>query len=81
MYDFSCFSKNPYTRRIILYFLGNGAKYTQHTHIMEKKCFSPIFFEFGTSLESINLKKKALPYRSGILDDVRRISKEKGLAS
>jgi len=48
---------------------------------MEKKCFSPIFFEFGTSLESINLKKKALPYRSGILDDVRRISKEKGLAS
>jgi len=47
---------------------------------LRKHTLREITLELGAPLEIINRKKKALQYGSGILDDVRRISKEKGLA-
>ncbi|KYC51995.1 MAG: asparagine synthetase B [Candidatus Methanofastidiosum methylothiophilum] len=47
---------------------------------LRKHTLREIALGLGAPLEIINRKKKALQYGSGILDDVRRISKEKGLA-
>lgn len=48
---------------------------------LRKHTLREIALELGAPLEIINRKKKALQYGSGILDDIRRISKEQGLAS
>jgi len=40
-----------------------------------------IALDLGAPSEIINRKKKALQYGSGILRDIKRISKEKGLSS
>ena len=47
---------------------------------LRKHNLREIALELGGPPEIINRKKKALQYGSGILEDVRRISKEKGLA-
>jgi len=47
---------------------------------LRKHTLREIAFELGAPLEITNRKKKALQYGSGVLNDVRRISKEKGLA-
>ena len=47
---------------------------------LRKHTLRDIALELGAPIDIINRKKKALQYGSGILDDVRRISKEKGLA-
>ncbi|NYT03558.1 MAG: asparagine synthase, partial [Candidatus Methanofastidiosa archaeon] len=48
---------------------------------LRKHVLREIAHNLGAPLEIVNRKKKALQYGSGILDDVRKISKEKGLAS
>ncbi|MCC7572427.1 MAG: asparagine synthase C-terminal domain-containing protein [Candidatus Methanofastidiosum sp.] len=48
---------------------------------LRKHVLREIALDLGAPLEIINRKKKALQYGSGILDDIRRISREKGLAS
>jgi asparagine synthase (glutamine-hydrolysing) len=47
---------------------------------LRKHILREIALELEAPPEIINRKKKALQYGSGILEDVRRISKEKGLA-
>ena len=47
---------------------------------LRKYILREIAQDLGAPPEIINRKKKALQYGSGILDDVRKISKEKGLA-
>ena len=47
---------------------------------LRKHILREIAQDLGAPPEIINRKKKALQYGSGILDDVRRISKENGLA-
>jgi asparagine synthase (glutamine-hydrolysing) len=48
---------------------------------LRKHVLREIAHDLGAPLDIVNRKKKALQYGSGILDDVRKISKEKGLAS
>lgn len=47
---------------------------------LRKHLLREIAHDLGAPPEIVNRKKKALQYGSGILDDVRRISREKGLA-
>jgi len=47
---------------------------------LRKHILREIALELGAPSEIINRKKKALQYGSGILEDIRRISKEQGLA-
>ncbi|NMC59050.1 MAG: asparagine synthase [Candidatus Methanofastidiosa archaeon] len=48
---------------------------------LRKHVLREIAFQLGAPEDIINRKKKALQYGSGILEEIRRISKEKGIAS
>ncbi|KYC46066.1 MAG: asparagine synthetase B [Candidatus Methanofastidiosum methylothiophilum] len=48
---------------------------------LRKHVLREIAADLGAPPEIVNRKKKALQYGSGILEDIRRISKKKGLAS
>ncbi len=47
---------------------------------IRKHVLREIAFDLGAPIEIVNRKKKALQYGSGILEDIRRIAKERGLS-